>query len=371
MTARHTSKDIVVGGIYSTNKDGDVEVLEIGKGGTILIKFISSGNQYTSKKETLCRGHIRDSKRDRTVEYIAACNKKHNNKYSYTKTLYTKSDKKVIVTCPIHGDFSVNAQLHKSSQGCPKCGWEVSAKKNRMTTQDFIAKSRGLFGDRFSYDKTEYVDGKTPLIITCPEHGDIVILPAAHYDCVVGCIDCGEDIRAENYRIKFDEFVERSRVVHGDKYQYVESSYTEMRGAVTIICPIHGEFVAKAYHHVCNGSACPNCSQTGFSPAYPAILYFLQSDDYFKVGISNKLKTKFRVSNINRESYPQVFEEISIYPMRGDLCLKAEKILLNKFRELGCNNPIVKFNGWTECFQGIPIQQAITIVDEVVRSIDG
>ena len=135
-----------------------------------------------------------------------------------------------------------------------------------------------------------------------------------------------------------------------------------MRGDVTIICPIHGEFVAKAYHHVSNGSGCPSCSQTGFSPAYPAILYFLQSDDYFKIGISNRLSPKFRLSNINRESFPQVFKEVCVYPMRGDLCLKAEKELLKIFREMGCKSPTTSFNGWTECFSGIPVQQAIDMV---------
>lgn len=363
--------NIVVGAIYDTNCDGKIEVTNIEKGGITTIRFIDSGNEYKTQKQTVKYGKIRDRNRDRTKEYVAACNEKHNYKYSYSKTVYTKSTNKVVVTCPTHGDFSIEAQIHKTQQGCPKCGWEVCAEKNRMTTEQFIEKSRSLFGDRFSYEKTEYLGGKTPLIVTCPVHGDISILPTAHYDCVVGCIDCGEDIRAENYRVKFDEFVSRSRAIHGEKYQYVESSYTEMRGTVSIICPIHGEFVTRAYHHVCNGSACPNCAQTGFSPAYPAILYFLQSDDFFKVGVSNKLKTKFRISNINRESYPQIFEEVSIYPMPGHLCLKAEKILLNKFRDLGCKNPIVKFNGWTECFQGISIQEAIKIVDEVVREVNG
>lgn len=252
--------DVVVGGIYDTTLDGKIEVIGIEKGGITTIRFLDSGNEYKSQKQTVKYGKIRDRNRDRTKEYIAACSEKHNHKYLYHKTAYTKSTNKVVVTCPEHGDFSIQAQIHKVSQGCPKCGWDVCAKKNTMTTQDFIVKSKSLFGDRFSYEKTEYIGGKTPVTITCPVHGDIVILPAAHYNCVVGCIDCGEDIRAENYRIKFDEFVTRAREIHGDFYSYVEESYTEMRGAITIVCPVHGAFESKAYHHVCNEAGCPRCA---------------------------------------------------------------------------------------------------------------
>lgn len=40
-------------------------------------------------------------------EFIERCKKKHNNYYSYDKTVYTgmSNDDYIIVTCPIHGDF--------------------------------------------------------------------------------------------------------------------------------------------------------------------------------------------------------------------------------------------------------------------------
>ena len=42
----------------------------------------------------------------------------HNGKYSYTKTVYVKAKEKVIITCPIHGDF----EQHKQNQILKKCG---------------------------------------------------------------------------------------------------------------------------------------------------------------------------------------------------------------------------------------------------------
>lgn len=38
------------------------------------------------------------------------------------------------------------------------------------------------------------------------------------------------------------EFIERARVKHGDKYDYSKVEYKGKDEKVCIICPIHGEF---------------------------------------------------------------------------------------------------------------------------------
>ncbi|WP_296137531.1 GIY-YIG nuclease family protein [Psychrobacter sp. B29-1] len=42
--------------------------------------------------------------------------------YSYEKAVYTRSNKKIIITCSVHGDFSQQANDHKLGRGCAKCG---------------------------------------------------------------------------------------------------------------------------------------------------------------------------------------------------------------------------------------------------------
>ena len=39
-----------------------------------------------------------------------------------------------------------------------------------------------------------------------------------------------------------EEFIERARKVHGDKYDYSKVEYINSRTKVCIICPEHGEF---------------------------------------------------------------------------------------------------------------------------------
>jgi hypothetical protein len=37
--------------------------------------------------------------------FIPIATKIHNGKYDYSKSVYVKAKEKVIITCPIHGDF--------------------------------------------------------------------------------------------------------------------------------------------------------------------------------------------------------------------------------------------------------------------------
>lgn len=53
-------------------------------------------------------------------EFLKRANKIHNNKYIY-KTNYKNSRGKILITCPIHGDFEQVANIHLNGSGCPKC----------------------------------------------------------------------------------------------------------------------------------------------------------------------------------------------------------------------------------------------------------
>ncbi len=55
-----------------------------------------------------------------------------------------------------------------------------------------------------------------------------------------------------------DEFIEKSKNVHGDKYDYSKVNYINANENVCIICPEHGEFWQKPNNHL-NGNGCPLC----------------------------------------------------------------------------------------------------------------
>ncbi|MFM2392789.1 MAG: hypothetical protein RLZZ546_771, partial [Bacteroidota bacterium] len=83
-------------------------------------------------------------------EFIERANIKHNNKYDYSKVNYTITDEKVIIICPLHGEFKQNVGSHIRGQGCKKCGDEVP------TLPQLISKFRKVHGDKYDYSKVEY-----------------------------------------------------------------------------------------------------------------------------------------------------------------------------------------------------------------------
>lgn len=55
-------------------------------------------------------------------KFIARSREIHGDKYDYSKVVYIGWDKKVIITCPFHGDFEQTPSHHTSgARGCPMC----------------------------------------------------------------------------------------------------------------------------------------------------------------------------------------------------------------------------------------------------------
>lgn len=109
--------------------------------------------------------------------------------FDFSKTVYENSGKKVCIICPEHGDFWVTPSNFKNyTKGCPKC-----SHKSKVTTEEFIRRSKLKFNDKFDYSKTEYITKKTRVIITCPIHGDFEMLPENHLNSPTGCSLCSKE----------------------------------------------------------------------------------------------------------------------------------------------------------------------------------
>lgn len=151
----------------------------------------------------------------------------------------------------------------------------------KKTTEEFIAQSKEKFGDRFEYSKTEYTGSFEPVIITCPIHGDFRVLPHEHlrkyseeHGMIGGCPECFKEKNANgnNRRLTEEEFAEKAKKVHGNKYDYSKSGFINTRKKVTIICPKHGEFRPTANLFL-RGSECPFCKQSKLEKHVADILY--------------------------------------------------------------------------------------------------
>jgi hypothetical protein len=61
-------------------------------------------------------------------------------------------------------------------------------------------------------------------------------------------------------RLTTTEFIDRAKLIHGDKYDYSEVEYTGAYKPVTIICKIHGSFTQIPHYHL-DKSGCTVCGK--------------------------------------------------------------------------------------------------------------
>jgi hypothetical protein len=127
----------------------------------------------------------------------------------------------------------------------------------RLTQDEFISKAKEIHKDYYDYSKVKYINNKTKICIICPEHGEFWQLPSAHLRGQ-GCPKCGFNKSIVNKTKNTEEFIEKAKKIHGDKYDYSKVEYNGCRIPICIICPIHGEFWQLPYAHL-NGQGCPKC----------------------------------------------------------------------------------------------------------------
>ena len=65
-----------------------------------------------------------------TQKFIEKSKELFGDKFDYSKVKYQSTKKKVIIICPIHGEFEQSPETHlKSKCGCPKCVRELPRKE--------------------------------------------------------------------------------------------------------------------------------------------------------------------------------------------------------------------------------------------------
>ena len=180
----------------------------------------------------------------------------HGDKYDYSKVEFVRTDRKVCIICPIHGEFWQEPRLHLKGMGCRYCAGKD------MTNDEFIRRSQLVHGDKYDYSKVDYVNNSTKVCIICPIHGEFWQTPGNHINGKNGCPKCGYIDVHNKTNLKKEDFLVRAQKIHGDKYDYAKVDYYNIDTKVCIICPIHGEFWQTPYKHMTMGQGCPKCGSS-------------------------------------------------------------------------------------------------------------
>lgn len=223
------------------------------------------------------------------------------------------------IFCKVHGKFEQTADAHRQSkEGCPKCGksnpsnkfsnekfieiinekypkreWEViSVYKNMHTkvniqtkygicsmlpmslvkgaqvtissavnkTEYFIKRFIDLFHSNYDFSKFIYTTSHNYSIIICKNHGEFKIKP---YNIMsgYGCPKCGMENISLKLTCTIDKFIEKAKIVHGDKYDYSKSVYpNNNKEKININCKLHGLFSQTVSDHL-TGYGCKECGK--------------------------------------------------------------------------------------------------------------
>lgn len=108
-------------------------------------------------------------------EFIRRAREKFGDLYDYSKTEYTGSLNKVVITCRIHGDFSMRPfdHLRKGKPGkCPKCSFIEGNQKKRFSIKEWehrLLERTGGDVTIVSYDTVGYHNKVT---LKCEIHGE-------------------------------------------------------------------------------------------------------------------------------------------------------------------------------------------------------
>ena len=164
------------------------------------------------------------------------------------KAVYTNTSSKIIIICPIHGEFTQLAGSHLSGTGCSKCHTDSF----RKSTGDFITLSTQAHKNKYNYSKVEYTSCDASVIIICPIHGEFTQKAKNHYEGKE-CPKCSPFSRKTT-----EEFIDGAVRIHGQKYNYTNVNYIKSNIKVDIICPSHGTFKQTPNSHL-NGTNCPKC----------------------------------------------------------------------------------------------------------------
>lgn len=245
-------------------------------------------------------------------------------------------------------------------------------------TEYFIAQSKLIHGDFYSYSGANWVSDTDKVLITCPIHGDFPQTPNSHKSGF-GCPYCGKIKCATSQTLKFSDFINRAREIHGDKYEYFEDEFSKCANKTKIRCIKHDHFFYPTPNNHLGGGGCSLCGResstqkqrdnnaepwthhgwvekslkSNYFDSYKVYVIRCWNDDetFYKIGRTfTKLKRRFKSTLM-----PYNYEVIKCIEHEDglEICrIEHEFLRLNKEYKY---TPKIKFGGGNECFHSLNI----------------
>ena len=189
-------------------------------------------------------------------EVIRRIKEKYGTKIDTSKVDYQGNNKKIILICPKHGEYSKRAnEVFQGKGECPKC------KRHMLTIDEFKMKANKFYHGKYDLSKVSFKNTHDKITLICPEHGEFV-KEVREFLNGQGCPKCiGRHKTVEDIIKIFND-------VQGDKYDYsMIKEYKNNNEKLPIICHEkdengneHGIFYQSFTTHK-KGHGCPKCAK--------------------------------------------------------------------------------------------------------------
>ena len=206
------------------------------------------------KKEGICK-ECYGYNRLTTEEFIKKAKLIHGDKYDYSLVEYVNNSTNIKLMCKEHGEFKQIPNNHLNGNGCPKC-----SKNLQLNNESFIIKANLVHENKYDYSYIKYNGSHTNINIYCNTHGEFKQTPTNHLSGN-GCPVCGYVGASEKNKIDKNEFILRANIIHGNKYDYINSEPNGFDNKIKIICKKHGQFEQIIGNHL-SGKGCKLCNES-------------------------------------------------------------------------------------------------------------
>ncbi len=266
-------------------------------------------------RNTGCRscGYIQSRKSNTEIDQVVfeqRCNEIHENFYDYSKTKYVDLKTKVIIICPIHGEFEQSVTGHMVGKGCWKCAGEQASINNRDSKEGFIGKAKIIHGDRYDYSLVDFKNHHDRVKIICPSHGVFEMSPNSHISRKSKCRKCAKQDMKDN-----ESF-----------YNFTKARWIK----ITKECDF---YLIRLYN---------------------------DTESFYKVGIAKDIVARFKSTKNYQYEIINTFHSLD-----AGLVWQLEKDFHMENKHLK-HAPLKELNGFTECY--IPDDQVIVNFKEKIKS---
>lgn len=238
-------------------------------------------------------------------------------------------------------------------------------------SEEVIGKSKSTFKryyatmrvDEFDYSKAVFTGAKKKIALTCLGCGrEFEQQAQSHFDLGTGCKVCSDKKRAAKQTKTTEEFIEQSKRIHGDAFDYSETVYVNNRVNVTIKCnTCLNTFTQYPPDHCNRGCGCPTCGwqksgwgASTYKDKRTELYVLLLVNGMYKIGITKRtveLRYATDSENIVEILYRKVFEN-------GAEAWELENKVLREFVEFKVKEPTMmfKFTGSNEIITKNPVE---------------